>query len=471
MYIRTLSLLMKRILKDIWIAIKGEEKNFTDGSMERALFLLSIPIVLEMCMEALFAIFDAYFVSLLGNEEYLATIGLTETSLFVVISLALGVSMAATAMVSRRIGEGKPEEAADAAFQSILIAIGFSAIIGVAGYYYTPDLLRVLGGSEELIAHGTPYTRIMITFNVVLMLLFAINAIFRGAGDAAIAMRTLILANGLNIILDPCLIFGLGPFPEMGFKGAAIATCTGRGIGVLYQVYHLVNGKSLIKIGVKNVKVIWKTIAKLLYVTGGSAGQHLITSSSWLFMVTIVAAFGSKVLAAYTISFRVIAFTILPAWGIAMAAATLVGQNLGADQPERAEKTVWKASFYNMVLLGVISVIFIIWARPVIEIFSQDPIVIRHGVLALRIIFAGYIFYAYEMVIGQSFNGAGDTYTPTLLNFIAFWLIQIPLAYCLSHYTSLESTGVFAAIAISSSILAVMAIYVFRLGRWKNVEI
>jgi len=424
-----------------------------------------------MSMEALFAIFDAYFVSLLGNEEYLATIGLTETSLFVVISLALGVSMAATAMVSRRIGEGKPEEASDAAFQSILIAIAFSAIIGVSGYLYAPDLLRLLGGTEELVAAGTPYTRIMLTFNVVLMLLFAINAIFRGAGDAAIAMRTLILANGINIVLDPCLIFGLGPFPELGFKGAAIATCTGRGIGVLYQLYHLFNGKGVIKIGIRNVKVIWSTIRKLLYVTGGSAGQHLITSTSWLLMVTIVAAFGSKVLAAYTISFRIIAFTILPSWGVAMAAATLVGQNLGAGQPDRAEQTVWKASYYNMLLLLGISIVFIIFAHPVIQIFTDDPVVIKYGVLALRIIFAGYVFYAYEMVIGQAFNGAGDTYTPTLLNFIAFWVIQIPLAYVLANYTGLESTGIFVAIAVSSTILAFMAIKVFKMGRWKKAQI
>ncbi len=453
------------------IAVKGEEKNFTEGSLERALFLLSVPVVLEMSMEALFAIFDAYFVSLLDNEEYLATIGLTETSLFVVMSLALGVSMAATAMVSRRIGEGKPKEAADAAFQAILIALGFSAIIGVGGYFYTPELLKALGGSDELIAQGTPYARIMLTFNVVLMLLFTINAIFRGAGDAAIAMRTLILANGINIILDPCLIFGLGPFPELGFKGAAIATCTGRGIGVLYQLYHLFIKKGLIKMGMENIKVMWSTIRRLLYVTGGSAGQHLITSASWLFMVAIVATFGSKVLAAYTISFRIIAFTILPSWGVAMAAATLVGQNLGAGLPDRAEQTVWKASFYNMLLLLFISIIFIIFAHPVIRIFTEDPIVTKYGVLALRIVFAGYVFYAYEMVIGQAFNGAGDTYTPTLLNFIAFWVIQLPLAYYLSHYTSLESTGVFVAIAISSCILAIMAIQVFKMGRWKKIEI
>lgn len=422
-------------------------------------------------MEALFAICDAFFVSRLDNEEYLATIGLTETSLFVVMSLALGISMAATAMVSRRIGEGKPKEAGDAAFQSLLITLFFSALIGVSGYYYAPDLLRLLGGSEKLVAQGTPYTRIMLTFNVVLMLLFAINGIFRGAGDAAIAMRTLILANGINIILDPCLIFGLGPFPELGFKGAAIATCIGRGMGVLYQVYHLINGKAIITLTWSNVKVIWSTIGRLLQVTGGSAGQHLITSSSWILMITIVATFGSKMLAAYTISFRIIAFTILPSWGVAMAAATLVGQNLGAGQPDRAEQTVWKASYYNMLLLLGISIVFIIFAHPVMRIFTEDPEVIRNGVLALRIIFAGYVFYAYEMVIGQAFNGAGDTYTPTFLNVIAFWLIQLPLAYYLAHYTSLQSTGIFVSIAVSSTILAGMAIFTFKKGKWKNVEI
>ena len=464
-------MMIKKFIDLFLIAVKGEEKNFTKGSLKQALFLLSVPIVLEMSMEALFAIFDAYFVSLLGNEEYLATIGLTETSLFVVISLALGVSMAATAMVARRIGENKPAEAGDAAFQAILISIACSIIIGVGGYYYTPDLLRLLGGSELLIKEGTPYTRIMLSCNIVLMLLFTINAIFRGAGDAAIAMRTLILANGINIILDPCLIFGLGPFPALGFKGAAIATCIGRGIGVMYQLYHLTSGKGVIRVGWSNVKVIWSTIRKLLFVSGGSAGQHLITSASWLLMVTIVASFGSKVLAAYTISFRLIAFTILPSWGIAMAAATLVGQNLGAGQADRAEETVWKASYYNMLLLLYISILFIILADPVIRIFSDDPLVVKHGVLALRIIFAGYVFYAYEMVIGQSFNGAGDTYTPTLLNFIAFWIIQIPLAYYLSHHTPLKSTGIFVAIAVSSSILALMAIKVFKMGRWKKVDI
>jgi len=424
-----------------------------------------------MSMEALFAIFDAFFVSLLDNDEYLATIGLTETALYVVVSLALGISMAATAMVSRRIGEKKPEEAADAAFQALVIAIFFSAVIGVLGYMYTPQLLRLLGATEELITHGADYMRIMLTFNVILMLLYAINAIFRGAGDASIAMRTLILANGLNIILDPCLIFGLGPFPELGFTGAAIATCIGRGIGVLYQLYHLVNGKSIITLTAKNIKILWTTIRKLLVITGGSAGQHLLTTGSWIIMITIVASFGSKVLAAYTISFRIVAFTILPAWGVAMAAATLVGQNLGAGDPDRAEQTVWQAAWYNMLLLGAISILCIIFAPQAIGIFSDDPEVIKYGVLAMRIIFAGYIFYAYELVIGQAFNGAGDTYTPTLLNFIAFWIIQLPMAYALSKYTSLESVGVFVAIAISSCILATMAIFVFKQGRWKLKEV
>lgn len=458
---------MKKLIKDFLIAVKGEEKDFTQGTVGRALFLLSVPIVLEMSMEALFAICDAFYVSLLDNDAYLATIGLTETALFMVVSLALGIAMAATAVVSRRIGEKKPEAAADAAFQAILISLVAAGLIAAFGYFYAGDLLRVLGGSESLVEQGTSYTRIMLMFNVTLMLLFTINAIFRGAGDASIAMRTLILANGLNLVLDPCLIFGLGPFPELGFRGAAIATCIGRGVGVIYQLYYLFNGKSLIALGVKNFKIIGSTIRQLLVLTGGSAGQHLLTSASWMLMITIVATFGTKVLAAYTIAFRIIAFTILPAWGIAMAAATLVGQNLGAGDADRAETTVWKAAYYNMLLLLVISIVVIIFAPQTMGVFTDDPIVMRNGILALRIIFAGYVFYAYEMVIGQAFNGAGDTYTPTAMNFIAFWIIQIPMAYYLANYTSLESAGIYVAIAVSSSILAMMAVYVFKKGKWK----
>ncbi len=433
--------------------------------------MLSVPIILEMSMEALFAICDAYFVSRLGNEEFLATIGLVESSMFVVISLALGISMAGTAVVSRRIGEKNYEAAADAGFQAIFLGVLFSLVIALVGVWYTPELLGLLGGSESLIREGQDYARIMISFNIILVLLFVINAIFRGAGDASIAMRTLILANGINIILDPCLIFGWWIFPELGFVGAAIATCIGRGIGVLYQLYILFNGKGLIRLTLKNIRIIPSVLRRILIITGGAAGQHLLTSFSWIFLITIVATFGSKVLAAYTISFRIIAFTILPAWGIAMAAATLVGQNLGAGQPDRAEKTAWQASFYNMIMLLTISIGVIIFARPIMTIFSQDDIIINEGIWALRIIFAGYVLYAYEMVLGQAFNGAGDSYTPTFLNFIAFWLIQIPLAYYLCHYTFLTSRGVYVSIAFSSCILALMAIYVFKKGRWKNIQV
>ncbi len=284
-------------------------------------------------------------------------------------------------------------------------------------------------------------------------------------------MRTLVLANGINIVLDPCLILGLGPFPEMGLTGAAITTCIGRGVGVIYQIYHLVNGKSLIRIGFKQIKVIWETIRKLIVISSGGAGQHLIASASFIFLVRIVAEFGSEALAGYTIAWRVLMFSILPSWGIAMAGAALVGQNLGAEKPERAEKSVWMAARYNMYILFVLSIIFIAFAHPVVGLFSKSPEVIKQGAFALQIICAGYVFYAYEMVIGQAFNGAGDTFTPTFLNFIAFWIIQIPLAYYLAKLTSLGAVGVYLAIAISSSLLAIMAIYMFRKGKWKNVEV
>lgn len=462
---------MKKWLEYFLIAIKGTEKDFTSGSINRALFLLSIPMVLEMAMESLFAIVDAYFVSRLGSENALATIGLTESFMFIVISVAMGVSMAGTAMVARRIGEKQSEKAADAAFQTLVIAVFFSAIIGIIGFLYADQLLGLMGGSTDLIAEGQTYTRIILSLNIVLMMLFAINAIFRGAGDASIAMRTLWLANGINLILDPCLIFGLGPFPEWGLTGAAVATCIGRGIGVLYQLHHLTNGKSLIHITKNNLRIIWTTVATLLRVSVGGAGQHLLASASFIFLIRIVAEFGSEALAGYTIAWRVIMFTLLPSWGLAMAAATLVGQNLGAGLPDRAETSVWRAAIVNMSFLAFLSVMFLFFAEPVVRIFSTNEEVVRNGVLSLRIVTAGYIFYAYEMVIGQSFNGAGDTFTPTFLNFIAFWIIQIPLAYYLATVIQWGATGVYISIAVSSSILAVMAIYVFRKGKWKSTLI
>ena len=439
--------------------------------MRRALFMLAIPVILEMSMESLFAIVDAFFIGQIGSAEALATIGITDSFLFVVFSLAMGISMAATAVVARRIGEKNPEEASTAAFQAILITIFFSIIIGYIGFYYTEDLLRLMGASESLIEEGSMYTRIILSLNIIIMLLFAINAIYRGAGNASIAMRTLILANGINIILDPCLIMGYFFFPELGLTGAAIATCIGRGVGVLYQLYHLFSGRSVIHLTLNHLKLRWDTIKKILAISAGGAGQHLIASASFIFLIKILTDFGSETVAGYTIAWKVLYFTILPSWGIAMAGAALVGQNLGAKQPDRAEESAWMAARYNMYILLVLSIIFIPLARQVLSLFSTDAEVIKQGALALQIIFSGYVFYAYEMVIGQAFNGAGDTYTPTVLNIIAFWLIQIPLAYVLANMTGLGATGVYIAVAVSSSILAIMAIIIFRQGKWKTVEV
>ncbi len=453
------------------MAIKGEVESFTEGSINSALFLLAIPMILEMMMEATFALADAYFISRLGSDDALATIGLTETFMFIVMSVALGISSAATAMVSRRIGENNVDEATFAGVQSIFLAIFTSFALGLVGFIYAPDLLRLMGGSESLITEGTSYCRIMLSFNIVLVLLFVINAVFRGAGNASIAMQTLILANGINIILDPCLIFGLGPFPELGLKGAAIATCIGRGIGVLYQLYYLINGKSLIKVSVRHITIVKDMLLRQIKVAIGGAGQYLLTTISWILVIRIIAVFGSDALAGYTVAMRVIMFTILPSWGLSMAASTLVGQNLGAGKADRAEQSAWKAAYYNMLFLASVSVVAFFVAPPVISIFSDNPDVILNGVLALRIICAGYIFYAYEMVLGQSFNGAGDTYTPTLLNFIAFVLIQVPLAYVLAISAGLGPMGVYISIALSSAILAIMAIVVFRKGKWKHIDI
>lgn len=464
-------MLMRKFWKYFMIAVRGEEKTFTKGNIDKALFLLAIPMILEMIMESLFAVVDMFFVSRLDSNHAIATIGITESFLFIIISLALGLSSAAIAVVSRRVGEDRFEDASKAGAQAILLSIVVGCVIGVFGFIYTPDLLRLMGSDEALIQEGTTYTRIILTFNIILILLFVNNAIFRAAGDATYAMKTLWLANGLNMILDPIFIFGLGPIPAMGLEGAAIATCIGRGIGVAYQFNHLMNGKSLIKIAVSYFKPVKEIILKLLKIAVGGAGQHVITSCSWIFMVYIINQFGSEAMSGYTIAMRVIMFTLLPSWGLSLAASTLVGQNLGAKQPDRAEKSAWKAAFYNMVFLVIVSIIFFFSANFIIGIFSQDAAVVHQGSVALKIICAGYIFFAYEMVLGQCFNGAGDTFTPTFLNFIAFWLIQIPLAYFLANQLDMGPSGVYLSIAISSSILAIMAIFIFKKGKWKLIEV
>ena len=462
---------MKKILSDLIIAIKGSEKEFTSGSINRAIFLLAIPMILEMVMESLFAVVDAFFVAKIGVNA-IATVGMTESVITLIYAIAIGLSMAGTAMIARRIGEKKPEEAAVVAVQVFFIAVAVSAILGILGFIYAKDILKFMGGSPELIEAGHQYTSILYAGNISIMLLFVFNGIFRGAGDASISMRALWIANICNIILDPCLIFGWGPFPELGLTGAAVATTIGRGIGVLFQFYFLFNGNNIIRIARRHLKVRMDIIIRLLRISFGGISQHIIASSSWIFMMRFVAYFGSEAVAGYTIAIRIIIFTILPSWGMANAAATLVGQNLGAGFPDRAEKSVWRTANFNMGFLMIISVLFYFLAPDLIAIFdSEHQKVIDEGAKSLRIICFGYLFFAHGMVISSAFNGAGDTKTPTWINFICFWMLQIPLAYLFAFAMGLESSGVYGAIAISESILALLAIIIFRQGKWKSIKV
>lgn len=452
-------------------AVKGEEENFTEGSINRAIFLLSIPMILEMAMESVFAVVDIFFVSRLNNSDAVAVIGLTESMLALVYSLAWGVSMGATALVARRVGEKDPDGAAVAAVQAIWVGVFSSLLITIAGVFFYKDLLLLMGASPSVIAIGSGFTFWMLTGNISIMMLFLINGIFRGAGNAAIAMRSLWLANLINMALDPLLIFGIGFFPELGVEGAAIATNIGRGLGVVFQLYYLFSNKSIVKLHRNNIKLDWKIIVQVLKVSAGSTGQFLISSASWVFLARIISHFGSAAMAGYTIAIRVIVFTILPSWGLANASATLVGQNLGAGQPERAENSVWKTGFYNMVFLGFVMILFLLLSAPILRFFTNDAEVIAYGTRCLQIVAFGYLFYGYGMVITQSFNGAGDTRTPIYLNFFGFWCFQIPLAYLLAIQLNFGPDGVYAAIAIAESAIAVAGIMLFRRGKWKLVKV
>lgn len=451
-------------------ALFGSEQNFTEGSINRAIFLLSVPMVLEMAMESLFALVDAFYVSRLGVEA-LATVSLTESVLTLVYSLAIGLSMGTTAMVARRIGEKDVEGASRAGIQAMYLALSVSLVISVVGVFQAEAILQLMGADQAVIATGSGYTRWMLTGNLTIMYIFLINAIFRGAGDASLAMRTLIISNGLNIMLDPLFIFGWGPVPAFGVTGAAIATNIGRGVGIVYQLYHLMEGKGVIKVKRAYTAVDFGMIWRLIKVSAGGTGQFIIASASWLFLVRIISQFGSTALAGYTLAIRVVVFTILPAWGMSNASATLVGQNLGAGQPDRAEKSVWRAALFNMVFLGLVSVVFLLAARTIMGFFTTDAEVLDYGIQCLQMVSLGYIFYAYGMVITQSFNGAGDTRTPTILNFFGFWLFQIPLAYVLAITLGFGPKGAFLAISIAESALAVASIIVFRQGKWKSVKI
>ncbi len=451
-------------------AIRGSQQDYTTGPIGRSILLLAVPMVLETVMESIFAVVDIFFVSRLGAEA-VATVGLTETMMTLVYTVAMGLSIGVTAMVARRIGENDPDGAARTAVQAIGLGVVIAAVLGVVGAIFAPQLLGAIGATPEMIAPGVSYTRIMLGGNATVLLLFLINAIFRGAGDAATAMRVLWLANGINIVLDPMLIFGLGPFPELGIMGAAIATNIGRGTAVLFQFYALsrVSGRVRVVAGQMsvNLHVMWQ----LIRLSGAGTLQVFVGTASWIGLIRILSAFGSDVLAGYTIGIRVIIFALLPSWGMSNAAATMVGQALGAGKPERAERAVWIAAFYNMMFLGAIGLLFIIFAPEIIGLFTSDPGPAGYGVSCLRIVSTGFLFYAYGMVLTQSFNGAGDTWTPTIINLFCFWLLELPLAYALAHPFGIEARGVFLALTIAFSALAVVSAVLFRRGTWKTRKV
>ena len=461
---------LKNIIALLREAVVGSEQDFTKGSINRTIVLLSVPMILEMMMESLFGVVNILYVARLGAES-IATVGLTESMLTIIFGIAMGLSMATTATVARRTGEGDAEGAAVAAVQAIMLGVLTSLPVAVAGVMYAPALLRVMGAEEGVIASGSTYAAIILGGNVCIMLLFLINAIFRGAGDAAVAMRSLWIANLVNIVLDPCLIFGLGPFPELGVTGSAIATTIGRSTGVVYQLWILLGGKSRVKVTRAHLRLDPAVMLRLLRISLGGMFQFLVATASWLGLTRIVAIFGSHALAGYTLSLRIIIFALLPSWGMANAAATLVGQNLGAGQPERAERSVWRAGLSNMIFLGEVALVFVVFAERIIGLFTGDAGVVAYGVSSLRLLSYGYIFYAYGMVMVQAFNGAGDTFTPTMINLGCYWLFQIPLAYALAIPFDLGATGVFAAIPVSESLLTIVAVIFFRRGRWKTQKV
>jgi len=447
-------------------ALRGSHQDFTTGDLNRAILLLAIPMVLEMVLESLFAVVDVFWVGQLGADA-VATVGLTESLLSLVFAIGLGLSLSTTAMVARRIGEKDPEGAAVAGVQAIAIGLAVSAILGIPCLFFGPDLLRLMGASPQVIATGSGYARIALGGSGAIMLLFLNNAIFRGAGDAAIAMRLLWVSNIINLVLDPCLIFGWGPFPKLGVTGAALATFTGRSIGVLYQFYRLLRGSERIRILRHQIRIQFGVLLRLLRVSLTGILQFAIAHTSWIGLVRIVSVFGSAALAGYTIAIRIVIFIILPSWGLSNAAATLVGQNLGAKQPERAEASVWRTGLYNMIFLGLIGIVFVVFAEPIVLLFTRDPEVVPLAASCLRIISYGNIGYAYGMVMLQAFNGAGDTVTPTVVNFFGFWLLEIPLAYFLAIRAGFQARGAYFSIVIAECAIAAAGILLFKRGKWK----
>ena len=447
-------------------AIRGTHHDYTEGPIGRAIFLLAVPMVLETVMESVFAVVDVFFVSRLGADA-VATVGLTESMMVLVYSLAMGLGIGATATVARRIGERDAEGAAHAAAQAILLGLIVSVVLGIAGVILAPTLLRLMGGSPAVIGNAA-FMKVMLGGNATVLLLFLINAVFRGAGDAAIAMRVLWLANWINIVLGPLLIFGIGPFPELGVVGAAVATNIGRGTGAIYAISRLFRSGARVQVARRHFAFDPTLMWQMIRLSGSGTFQILIGTASWIGLIRVISSFGSAALAGYTIGIRVIIFALLPSWGLSNAAAAMVGQALGAKKPERAERAVWIAARYNLVFLGTVGLLFVLLARGIVSLFTTDPAVTPYAVDCLRIVALGFLFYAYGMVITSSFNGAGDTWTPTWLNLLVFWLWEIPLAYALAVGLDMGPRGVFVAITVAYSTLAVVSAWLFKKGRWKT---
>jgi putative MATE family efflux protein len=462
-------------IKNAWQLIKqsvagDSELNYTEGSIGRVTLLLAIPMILEMTMESVFAVVDIFFVAGLGTAA-VATVGLTEAMITLVYAIAIGLSMGTTAMDARRIGEQDNKGASLAAAQAIWLGIFVSIIVGLLGIFYAPNILLAMGADEEVLAIGIPYTRLMFAGSFTILFLFLINGIFRGAGDASLAMKALTLANCINIMLDPVLIYGYGPFPELGLSGAAVATNIGRGIGVLYGLYYICGGGGRIRLYLANMLPHWATLSSLVRISLGGIAQFLVATASWIFLVQIVSSFGNEAVAGYTIGVRIVMFTILPAWGLSNAAATLVGQNLGAGLPDRAEQSVWQIVKFNAFYMGFASLMMLLFATPVVGIFIEDSAASGYAVQALWIFALGYIPWGIGMAIIQSFNGAGDTMTPTWINVFCFWLVQVPLAYSLAMLLELGPVGVFWAVFVSDVLTGIVGYLVFRRGKWKLREV
>lgn len=459
-----------RFLSLLREAVTGSSRDFTKEPLGRAILLLAVPMVLEMMGESIFAVVDIFWVGKLGPDA-VATVGLTESMLTVIYALAIGLSIGTTAVVARRTGEKRPEDAARAAAQAIWLGVGLALLVGAAGVTLGPRLLVLMGATPETVAIGSGYTRVMLGGSVTVTLLFLLNAVFRGVGDASMSMRSLWLANAINIVLGPFLVFGWGPFPKWGVMGAAVATTIGRGTGVLFQLFTLFRGNRRIRLTLLDLGFDREAMTTILRIARSGVVQIMIGMISWVLLIRVLASFGSVVVAGYTIAIRVVMFALLPSWGMSNAAATLVGQNMGAGQADRAEQAVWKAALYNVVMLGVVGVAFVVFATPIIRMFSDDPAVCDWGARCLRTVAAGFLFYAYGMVVTQSFNGAGDTRTPTMINFLCFWVFEIPVAWFLSHQAGMGPQGVFLAMTTAFCLIAIVSVVIFRRGHWKTTKV